>query len=925
MEADQPVSSQQRDPVLETFLGAIDLPDGDRTAFLREACDNTAMRAEVEALLAYDESFDPQRIDSAIQAVAGTLARDESWIGRHLGAYRITGQIGEGGMGAVFLAERADARFEKKVAIKLVTRGLDSAAIRQRLVEERRILANLDHPYIAKLMDGGETAEGVPYLVMEYVDGLPLLAFSQKLPLKERVKLACRICEAVAFAHRNLVVHRDLKPSNILVAEDGTPKLLDFGIAGALNSAEQAVVAFTPQYAAPEMIAGQPVTTAADIYSLGVILRKMCDNEPALHPVIDKTLAQDPAGRYLSATELAADLDRWRNGFPVQARKWGMAYRGKLFVLRHRWLVSAATASFLIIAASSGAALWQARRANEALALARVEQRRAEEAARQAEASRKTAVSEHAASANRLQRLVTMASTTLTDIHDTLERIPGSTAERRKIVDETLKLLEKEQAEGANSPQLLETVAEGYRRTATVLGVPTHPNLGDPKTAMIYLDKAIALTESLMKSNPDSPSLWKILLSSKSLASVILEERGSGPEAHRLLVPVIEAGRNWTNRHRDALDVIHALADAQQDDFSALFKTGGEGKLTAAPILAALENLNYVLARRPNDRNVLKDLASAHSHYSEYQVMRADMAGAVTTLLKAAAIREQLSRQAPDDTVVLRDLMISYSKLGDVFGSPVAGGAHLGDPEKAYFYGRKMIAIADKIAALDPNDRNARFDVAMAVLHAGMIEPQPAQVGESIQFLNSAVERLQPLLSGGQGPQNYAYLANAHEFLARRHVQRGDPSAAAASARKSLEIVQDANRKNPGNQRLSIQLLYSYLAAIQLAGSYMTEAERTALIAYARSDFASIIQGKERMRHYPARLAAAEGDMQKALGLKGGCTGYQESLRLWLSLPPDKGFTQEIEGVRRKAANCRSEISNANPASARAAVDGSGT
>ncbi|CAN5442462.1 hypothetical protein BH18ACI2_BH18ACI2_07710 [soil metagenome] len=292
--------------VEEVFQDALDLAPGERGRFIAEACAQDAeLRAEVEALVGQYESAgefieSPAMAGgispaSAAFATAPTVLADDALMaGRRIGAYRVVREIGRGGMGAVYLAVRADSEFQKRVAIKLVKRGMDTDFILRRFRNERQILASLDHPHIARLLDGGTTEDGLPYFVMDYIEGQPLYRYcdGQKLTVAERVKLFCQICSAVQYAHQNLVVHRDIKPNNILVTADGTPKLLDFGIAKLLNPeltpdtitpTATAMRLMTPEYASPEQARGEAATPASDIYSLGVLLYEILTGHRPYH------------------------------------------------------------------------------------------------------------------------------------------------------------------------------------------------------------------------------------------------------------------------------------------------------------------------------------------------------------------------------------------------------------------------------------------------------------------------------------------------------------------------------------------------------------------------------------------------------------------------------------------------------------------
>ena len=332
--------------------------------------------------------------------------------GRELSGYRLTREIGSGGMGSVYLAERNDGTFQKQVAIKLVRAGRDSTEILERFRRERQILASLDHPNIARLLDGGSTEEGIPYFVMELVDGLPLLQWADehKLDIRQRLELFRKVCEAVSYAHRHLVVHRDLKPANILVTVDGSVKLLDFGIAKLLDPepnveaglTETLNSVMTPDYASPEQVKGTAITTSSDVYSLGVILyelltgnrpynltskamhevlRAIIEDEPArpsesagsgneklrkeltndLDDITLMALRKEPDRRYRSVEALSEDIERHLEDLPISARKEEPWYRLRRFVRRHPAGLLALAVMIWLLATGVVATVWQTR------------------------------------------------------------------------------------------------------------------------------------------------------------------------------------------------------------------------------------------------------------------------------------------------------------------------------------------------------------------------------------------------------------------------------------------------------------------------------------------------------------------------------------------------------------------------------------
>ena len=383
------------------FDALLEVPEAERAAWLDAHVPDIADRAALVRLLAADARdgfLDTPAVEHAARLAADDL-EPAGLIGRDIGEFRIVRALGQGGMAAVFLGERIGRDFVQRVAIKLLRRGLYSELEQRLFQRERRVLAALEHPNIARLIDGGVTAAGVPYLVMEYVDGVPITEFVQarRLGVRAIVELMLTVCRAVEAAHRNLIVHRDLKPSNILVGTDGSVKLLDFGIAKLIEEDADAtgtLGVFTPDYAAPEQVRGGAITTATDVYGLGVLLHELLlgvrpDGSPTRRPssrvnevagtdvplpparlrrllrgdldnILLQALAEEPERRYASAGALADDLERYLARRPIRAHPPSRLYRARKFVERHRGGVALTTVFVLGILAALGLALWQA-------------------------------------------------------------------------------------------------------------------------------------------------------------------------------------------------------------------------------------------------------------------------------------------------------------------------------------------------------------------------------------------------------------------------------------------------------------------------------------------------------------------------------------------------------------------------------------
>jgi eukaryotic-like serine/threonine-protein kinase len=356
----------------EAVAVSAELPVSEFKSWLDDFCrEDTELKREIESLLAFQgksENF----LEKTVGEYAAQIFTDEEtdFAGKIFGNYKILREIGRGGMGAVFLAERIDGEFSQEAALKIVRQTFIDKELQNHFKRERQILANLNHPNIAKLLDGGVSAHGEPFLVMEYIEGETLLKCSRKqnLDTKSRLKIFLKICRAVAFAHRNLIIHRDIKPTNILVTESGEPKLLDFGLAKFLdesftdeNQTQTAFRALTPAFASPEQIRGETVTTASDIYSLGKILAELTANSNSeLRNIAAMALREEPERRYRSVEEFAEDIENFLDGKPIKARPNTFRYRAEKFIQRNKIAVAAGALVLSAIILGLIIALWQA-------------------------------------------------------------------------------------------------------------------------------------------------------------------------------------------------------------------------------------------------------------------------------------------------------------------------------------------------------------------------------------------------------------------------------------------------------------------------------------------------------------------------------------------------------------------------------------
>ncbi len=522
------------------FYDVLAAPEDTQASVLEGQCHGDAeLMAELLSLL---EAYQAEKVMasrwSAVMHAQDDFASRSRWIG----PYQLDHLLGRGGMGAVYLAHRIDGQFQQQVAIKLIDLPLASDLFRERFRMERQILAELTHPYIARLLDGGVTEDGELYLVMEYVDGVSIGHFCQgnRLPLRDRLQLFIKVCAAVHHAHQNLVVHRDLKSDNILVLSDGTPKLLDFGTAKLLAPMSPAGAAseftrlglqsFTPSFASPEQVLGEAITTASDTYSLGVLLflllaevlpyelkecstaemlRVICQDPPPkpsavslgaerldadLDAIILKALRKEPQARYRSVDEFASDIQAYLDGLPVRARRGNMRYRAVKYMRRNRLALVAATLVLASLMAGLAGALWQFR-------VATVERRKAE------------------ASSRDMRQL---SNSLLSEIDEAVKQLPGSTPVRRMLVERVLEHLDHTAREVGGDRLTQLDLVQAYTRLGNLQGNPYDQNIGDSEGALVSLDKAVSIGKSVHADNPHSPEvLGPLALAERSRSEIL--------------------------------------------------------------------------------------------------------------------------------------------------------------------------------------------------------------------------------------------------------------------------------------------------------------------------------------------------------------------------------------------------------------------
>jgi len=694
--------------VKSVLSGVLEADPTVRPEILDRLCGgDTDLRSTVESLLAMESKAD--RLDTA--ALPGTAFWTDvpEAAPAQIGPYTILNEIGRGGMGVVYLADRADGEYDKRVAIKLITSARPDQNLEQRFRRERQILAQLEHPGIARLLDGGATPSGQPYLVMEFVEGPPLLAWcdERQLPIAQRLSLFVSVCEAVSYAHQKLIVHRDLKPGNILVTPGGDPKLLDFGLARVLDSDADTEITqagptpMTVAYASPEQIRGERQTVASDVYSLGVILyelltahrpyhlantsfaeaiRVTCEQEPTppshyrrqlagdLEIILLKALAKDPRLRYPTVDEFASDLRRHMDGQPIHARPATFSYRAGKFLRRHSVAAPAAALAVLLILSFAGLSWFEALRAQR-----------------------------------RFNDVEKLAHSVMFEFHDAIENLPGSTAARELLVRRALEYLENLSHEAAGDPRLAREIALGYLRIGDVQGAAGMSNLGNVPAALESYRKAEEILARLLARSPSDDSLRLDYLHAADSLAGAYSASGDMPRARALSEKNLALATAGLRTHPNTPEFLHAMIAAQS--MVAALLTNAKKYAEAIPIRENILALQQqIVEAMPGDAKARVNLALAHKRLGAlYGVLKRYEEGR-REYEQARVIDEQYLANTGGPRAQL-DLSYDYSDLGWVT-------VRLGDQAAALEFYRKAQALRQSAAAADPKDNRAAVSVA---------------------------------------------------------------------------------------------------------------------------------------------------------------------------------------------------------------------
>ncbi len=691
------------DRVSQVFHQALKLPKEQREEFLNTHCaDDQGLRQDVDSLLRAHDDDDGFLEDSPLGEAGEALAHElnASLVGQRFGHWRLAELIHVGGMGAVFLAHRADGEFEQTAALKVIRLGLTDPLLISKFAEERAYLARMEHHNIARLLDGGTTADGYAYLVMEFVPGEPIDRWSddKKLSIDKRLELFLQLCRGVQYAHQNLIVHQDIKPGNVLVRENGTPKLLDFGIAKRLSessahSERGGYFAMTPSYSSPEQMRGEDVSIATDIYSLGVLLYQLLTGvtplqfEPGSTPadatrivsevdprppsaqfnassaayserannraatatnlrrkltgdldaIVLKALKKSPVDRYASVSTLSDDIERYLGGYPVQARKNSNWYRLKKLARRNAVVVAAGCMVLAAGTVALGLTSWSLHQARQA----------------------------NAQATERFTQVRTIANSMMFDVYDEVEAIPGSKTARQKLAttaqDYLATLLSGDQVNAAVKLD----AARGYSRLSSILDDQSVASAGDRTRSQEAAERALGLFQELVQDQPDWVEAHRglaQLLSNRGIASLYNENRSE--QSRSDIQASIES-------FRKARALLPNDPDIAAEELTAKIRLADtykweNGHAQAEQALNDLLN-ETSLQRFPESEAVEKIHADALVGRGEVRYFQDNYDGAVADYQQALQVYQRIAERHADKNPVLQPMVIAAWSLGNTF------------------------------------------------------------------------------------------------------------------------------------------------------------------------------------------------------------------------------------------------------------------
>jgi non-specific serine/threonine protein kinase/serine/threonine-protein kinase len=845
-----------REQTAEVVKSALDRPRGERAAFLDQICGSDAkLRAGVESYLRFEDQSEQFIEQGALHIAAEASARAAGFgLPRRIEQYEIVSRIGVGGMGEVYLAQ--DTKLRRKVALKLVRAGMDSAELVARFRHEERILAGLNHPNIAQLYGAGVTRDDVPFFAMEHVDGVRIDNYckAQALTTGARLQLFRKVCAAVHYAHQRLIIHRDLKPSNILVTAEGEPKLLDFGIAkliegqDAFTQIQTLPGAMTPDYASPEQVRGEDMTTASDVYSLGVLLyeiltgqrpyrlktrtaaevaRAVTDQIPErpstavlhhsenqqstirnpqslrgdLDNIVLMALRKEADRRYPSVEQFSEDIRRHLQGLPVRAHRDTFGYRASKFVRRHK---AGVLATALVLAALLSGMVVTLRA-----------QYRAE---------------------RRFNDVRQLANALLTEIAPKIERLEGSTEARQALVTQSLRYIDSLAAESADDLTLQAELATAYEKVGVLQGDSRKPSLNDYRGAIASLEKAQQIRRRLLKIDPKDPENRRLLADNLRLLAIRRMARDDAEGGSRDGDEAVQIYTTLLTEQPGSRDLQRASLEAQLENAAGYMSLTrfGEAIPRLEQTAAKLEALRSATGEdKETERILAQCLASLGLSLS----WNARQPEAETATARAVSLAESLVARFPHETNLKQDLWRVYDSAASIYEEI--------DDARGFELSGKSRRVAEEIITGDPANAQARRYLSKSFSRLGISAANLGRPDEAVGFLERALAILTELQE--KDPLNREYDRDLRVLYVRlgvTHTKQRDFPAALTAFEKSAAFFEKQLAADAANTIL----LTDAASAYRHAGLTHKEVAAT-------SDMAA------RQRH----LAAAKDNYQRAL------------------------------------------------------------
>ncbi len=913
------ISPETWQEIKRIFDAAVELAPSEQGAYLDTACPNADTRREVERMLAADYAtvldHSPLATHSFVEG-----ARLE---GRRIGRYRIVSEIGRGGMGAVFAAVRDDGEFDQKVAVKVILSGLNTDTIARRFRNERQILASLEHPNIARLLDGGMSDDGLPFYVMEFIEGEPIDEYcrARDLSLHARLELFRQVCAAVSYAHRRLIVHRDIKPSNILVTPAGEVKLLDFGIAkvvsqtneGALGTATQLGL-MTPAYASPEQFRGEQVTTATDIYSLGVVLyrlltgqlpynlnglrldqmlRLVCETEPPRPSQaivqsgssVTGNFADDDSVEVESTEEtqfairnphaLKGDLDnivlkalkkeperRYESieQFAEDVRRYleqlPVSARPDTFSYRaskfvKRNRVGVIAASLVFFALIAGIV-----GTTYQARAARRERERAEK---------------------RFEQVRKLANNVVFKYHDAIADLPGATATREMLVKDALEYLDNLSQDAQDNPALAQELALTYLKIGNVQGETYRANLGDSAGALVSYGKSVEILEILVRKDDKNATLLNNLRLAAQQKAYLLVRLQQWKEAEEMGQRVLDISRRLVSLDPGNLDNRNALARSYQVKGDTMEFAGGDEEVIKWYRLSA-EEAQAALAANPSGETIRRVMAAnlqrlgtrLEYHADTLREVGRTAAELAPLYVEAEALHrrsfdlsEKLQRDFPKTEVYFRFVAATSINLGTAM-------ARTGKGEEGIPLILRSLDILRATSERDPKNNEAKRDIAELWQYMAFARDAMGQSAEAVKANLESLRILEEITTND--PSNFEFLKQMHLTYNKTgdiFLRQGKLTEALAYYRKGMDYVaqmstlndnsqiavlrSESNRK-VGEAQLAIAAARKDSAALAEARSYLLKAQE---------DLLNLRRRNELGKNYDHKLALISAELER--------------------------------------------------------------